>query len=92
MAGYQHKKGKIRDNALEALLHDPLFRQRVEVNLNGKGSYRRKEKHGRKGNWEGSGKDSFTTALLLLSSHLSHHGGVGCLNSPRSHTGVCSRG
>lgn len=30
MSRYQHKKGQIKDNAIEALLHDPLFRQRVE--------------------------------------------------------------
>lgn len=68
MSKYQHKKGTIRENALEALLHDPLFRARVEVNQKGKGSYRRKEKHGRKGNWEASGKESFTTGLLLLAA------------------------
>lgn len=56
MANYQHKKGVIRDNALEALLSDPLFKPRIEVNVKGKGSYRRKEKHGKKGNWEASGK------------------------------------
>lgn len=27
MSRYQHKKGQIKDNAIEALLHDPLFRQ-----------------------------------------------------------------
>ncbi|WP_032486265.1 alternative ribosome rescue factor ArfA, partial [Yersinia pestis] len=26
MTTYRHTKGKIKDNALEALLHDPLFR------------------------------------------------------------------
>ncbi|MEI5056568.1 alternative ribosome rescue factor ArfA, partial [Pseudomonas aeruginosa] len=31
MSRYQHTKGQIKDNAIEALLHDPLFRQRVEV-------------------------------------------------------------
>lgn len=30
MSQYQHKRGQIKDNAIEALLHDPLFRQRVE--------------------------------------------------------------
>nr|WP_195761711.1 alternative ribosome-rescue factor A [Pantoea sp. 201603H] len=65
MSGYQHKKGVIRDNALEALLHDPLFRARIEVNQKGKGSYKRKDKHMKKGNWEASGKESFTTGLLL---------------------------
>ncbi len=30
MTTYRHTKGKIKDNALEALLHDPLFRQRIE--------------------------------------------------------------
>ncbi|ADP10519.1 conserved uncharacterized protein [Erwinia sp. Ejp617] len=69
MTVYQHKKGVIRDNAIEALLHDPLFKPRVEVNQKGKGSYRRKEKHGKKGCWEASGKCAssvFTTGLLLI--------------------------
>ena len=39
MSRYQHTKGQIKDNAIEALLHDPLFRQRVEKNKKGKGSY-----------------------------------------------------
>lgn len=56
MSRYQHRKGKINDNAIEALLHDPLFRQRVEQNHKGKGSYRRKDKHAKGGNWEASGK------------------------------------
>ncbi|MBK5074397.1 ribosome alternative rescue factor ArfA [Budviciaceae bacterium CWB-B4] len=45
MAKYQHQKGTIQDNALQALLHDPLFRQRIEKNVKGKGSYQRKPKH-----------------------------------------------
>lgn len=56
MSRYQHTKGQIKDNAIEALLHDPLFRQRVEKNKKGKGSYMRKGKHGNRGNWEASGK------------------------------------
>ncbi len=44
MSRYQHTKGQIKDNAIEALLHDPLFRQRVEKNKKGKGSYQRKGK------------------------------------------------
>lgn len=69
MSDYQHKKGVIRDNALQALLHDPLFKPRVESNVKGKGSYQRKHKHSKKGNWEASGKcdyQSFTTGLLLI--------------------------
>ncbi|EAA4270894.1 alternative ribosome-rescue factor A [Salmonella enterica subsp. enterica serovar Typhimurium] len=69
MSRYQHNKGQIKDNAIEALLHDPLFRQRVEKNKKGKGSYLRKGKHGNRGNWEASGKkvsDFFTTGLLLI--------------------------
>lgn len=58
MSRYQHTKGQIKDNAIEALLHDPLFRQRVEKNKKGKGSYMRKGKHGNRGNWEASGKKS----------------------------------
>ncbi|EBW6663765.1 alternative ribosome-rescue factor A, partial [Salmonella enterica subsp. enterica serovar Reading] len=48
--------------------HDPLFRQRVEKNKKGKGSYLRKGKHGNRGNWEASGKKVnhfFTTGLLF---------------------------
>ncbi|EOE5507294.1 alternative ribosome-rescue factor A [Cronobacter sakazakii] len=68
MNRYKHTKGQIQDNAIEALLHDPLFRQRVEKNMKGKGSYQRKAKHGKRGNWEASGKRAnrlFTTGLLL---------------------------
>lgn len=36
MSRYQHTKGQIKDNAIEALLHDPLFRQRVEKIRRGK--------------------------------------------------------
>lgn len=67
MSRYQHTKGQIKDNAIEALLHDPLFRQRVEKNKKGKGSYMRKENMAI-GNWEASGKKVnhfFTTGLLL---------------------------
>ncbi len=42
---YQHQRGVIKDNAIQALLHDKLFRQRVERNKKGKGSYQRKAKH-----------------------------------------------
>ena len=42
---YAHQRGKIKDNAIQALLHDKLFRQRVERNKKGKGSYQRHEKH-----------------------------------------------
>ncbi|MGB8666388.1 MAG: alternative ribosome-rescue factor A [Serratia inhibens] len=56
MTKYRHTKGQIQDNAIEALLHDPLFRQRIEKNSKGKGSYRRKDKHEKGGNWEASGK------------------------------------
>ncbi|WP_034499009.1 alternative ribosome-rescue factor A [Buttiauxella agrestis] len=71
MSKYQHKKGAIRDNAIEALLHDPLFRQRVEQNKKGKGSYQRTAKHAKRGNWEASGKQAncfFTTGLPVLTS------------------------
>lgn len=67
MSRYQHTKGQIKDNAIEALLHDPLFRQRVEKNKKGKGSYMRKGKHGNGelgGQWQES-KSLFTTGLLL---------------------------
>ncbi|MEW7312553.1 alternative ribosome-rescue factor A [Buttiauxella gaviniae] len=71
MSKYQHKKGVIKDNAIEALLHDPLFRQRIEQNKKGKGSYQRAAKHVKSGNWEASGKQAnrfFTTGLPFLAS------------------------
>ncbi|MQB55977.1 alternative ribosome-rescue factor A [Rahnella sp. RcJ3] len=64
MSHYKHQKGIIQNNALQALLHDPLFKQRVEKNQKGKGSYRRKEKNG-KGNYlEGSVECSFEYSTL----------------------------
>lgn len=54
MSSYKHQKGIIQENALQALLHDPLFKQRIEKNLKGKGSYRRKEKNGKGRYLEGS--------------------------------------
>ena len=68
MSRYQHTKGQIKDNAIVALLHDPLFRQRIEKNKKGKGSYLRKGKHAQRGNWEASGKQAnrfFTTGLSV---------------------------
>ena len=70
MSRYQHTKGQIKDNAIEALLHDPLFRQRVEKNKKGTGSYLRKDKYAKRGNWEASGKQAnrlFTTGLPAFS-------------------------
>lgn len=65
MSHYQHKKGTIRENVIEALLKDPLFRQRVEVNQKGKGSFRRKEKHVKRSGWEGSGKQDVYHCLSV---------------------------
>ncbi|WGO84932.1 alternative ribosome-rescue factor A [Arsenophonus apicola] len=45
MANYQHKRGIIKKSAVAAILHDPLYRQRIEKNKKGKGSYQRKIKH-----------------------------------------------
>lgn len=42
---HQHQRGEIADNALAALVTDPLFRSRIEQNRKGKGSYRRHAKH-----------------------------------------------
>jgi len=42
---YEHTRGVIKDNAVMALLHDKLFRQRVEKKRKGKGSYQRKAKY-----------------------------------------------
>lgn len=45
IANYQHKRGIIKKSAVAAILHDPLYRQRIEKNKKGKGSYQRKIKH-----------------------------------------------
>ncbi|MGV3344555.1 alternative ribosome-rescue factor A [Enterobacteriaceae bacterium LUAb1] len=66
MTVYQHKKGKIQYNAIEALLSDPLFKIRIETNRKGKGSYRRKNKHIKAKNWEASGKLHFYHWLSRL--------------------------
>ena len=70
MSHYQHKKGQ---NDIEAFLQYPLLRQRVEKNKKGKGSFLRKGKHAKKGNWEASGKKEnlfFTAGLLTLRGRL----------------------
>ncbi|MBD1228268.1 MULTISPECIES: alternative ribosome-rescue factor A [Xenorhabdus] len=66
MTTYRHKKGVIKDNAIEALLHDPLFRQRVEKNKKGKGSYNRKEKHGKNHGWEANDNNFFKLLSLAF--------------------------
>ncbi|MBD2815923.1 ribosome alternative rescue factor ArfA [Xenorhabdus sp. Flor] len=66
MTTYRHKKGVIKDNAIEALLHDPLFRQRVEKNKKGKGSYRRKEKHDKNSGWEANDNNFFKLLSLAF--------------------------
>lgn len=40
---FQHNKGRIRDNALKALVKSDLFRHKVECKRKGKGSYNRQE-------------------------------------------------
>jgi len=64
MSHYKHQKGTIQNNALQALLHDPLFKQRVERNQKGKGSYRRKENNGKGSYWEGSVECLFEHSTL----------------------------
>lgn len=54
MGSYRHTKGVITDNALQALLHDPLFRVRTEKNKKGKGSYQRKNRNNRQDSREGN--------------------------------------
>lgn len=63
MTKYQHKRGTIRDNALAALMNDPLFKQRIEKNLKGKGSFQRKAKHC-KLRYQSADKNGLTSLLL----------------------------
>ncbi len=74
MTTYKHQKGVIQENALQALLHDPLFKQRIEKNLKGKGSYRRKEKNGKGSYLEGSIECSSEYSILpFIIKHHSIH-------------------
>ena len=69
MAGkVQLNKGKIRDNALKALVKSNLFRHKVERKRKGKGSYNRQEAK----KWRG-GFDTVPPFLCLKrgSSHRS---------------------
>jgi len=63
MSKYQHKKGTIRDNALAALMSDPLFKQRIETNLKGKGSFKRRAKHCKR-DYQGADKSSLLSLFL----------------------------
>ena len=42
---HEHNKGKIKDNALKALVRSNLFRYRTEKSKKGKGSYSRKNQN-----------------------------------------------
>lgn len=42
---YQHQRGEIQESAVKALVTDKLFRQRIERQRKGKGSYQRRAKH-----------------------------------------------
>lgn len=45
--GFLLNKGVIGESAIKAVLHTPLFKQRVEQSKKGKGSYQRKAKFGK---------------------------------------------
>lgn len=60
---HEHGRGAIQDNALQALLSSPLFRQRIEKNRKGKGSYVRTKVQR---NWESGLKSSFTACVVML--------------------------
>ncbi len=42
---HNHGRGKIKDNALKALVTSPVFKSKTMKNKKGKGSYQRCEKH-----------------------------------------------
>lgn len=63
MSKYQHNKGIIRANALAALIRDPLFKQRIETNVKGKGSFKRKAKHCKK-DYQRADKSSLCSLFL----------------------------
>ena len=55
----------MKDNAVMALLHDKLFRQRVEKKRKGKGSYQRKAKYA--SNWFEKPDDKVLISEILSS-------------------------
>ena len=68
MAGkVQLNKGKIRDNALKALVKSNLFRHKVERKRKGKGSYNRQEAK----KWR-DGFDNVPSFLLPVSRRISN--------------------
>jgi domain of unknown function len=68
MAGkVQLNKGKIRDNALQALVKSNLFRHKVERKRKGKGSYNRQEAK----KWR-DGFDTVPSFLLPASRRMSN--------------------
>ena len=68
MAGkVQLNKGKIRDNALKALVKSNLFRHKVERKRKGKGSYNRQEAK----KWR-DGFDTVPSFLLPASRRISN--------------------
>lgn len=48
---YKHKRGKIKESAIKALVTDPLFSSKIEKPKKGKGSYSRKNNKKSEG-WE----------------------------------------
>ena len=71
MAGkVQLNKGKIRDNALKALVKSNLFRHKVERKRKGKGSYNRQEAK----KWR-DGFDTVPSFLFSVSRRMSNVGG-----------------
>lgn len=45
LTAYSHRRGKIKEGAVKALVSDQLFRCKIERSKKGKGSYRRKAKY-----------------------------------------------
>ena len=70
---YRHNRGVIKDNAIQALLHDRLFRQRIEKKRKGKGSYQRKAKHAGKYYVEKPDYQIFGDRNLLIGFFFNHN-------------------
>lgn len=69
---HDHKRGKIKDNALKALVTSPLFRTRVEKKKKGKGSFQRNAKHRKQ--FDGGGKwNDLNHSIFYFKDKLSIH-------------------
>ncbi len=65
----QHNKGKIKDNAIKALVRSNIFRHQEHKKLKGNGSYSRKNKHKNRINPSYDKYDGFIFNTIFISKN-----------------------